>query len=102
MEHLQERYIEALKVAYALVCQIWQKEREGFETRLAQSSANLYWVATALSVGDGIMYEKTGMLLKQRWDNEHLVMYVRAQQTHQMNRYNALKKWIEGVIIEQS
>lgn len=102
MEHLQERYIEALKVAYALVCQIWQKEREGFETRLAQSSANLYWVATVLSVGDGKMYEKTGMLLKQRWDNEHLVMYVRAQQTHQMNRYNALKKWIEGVIIEQS
>ena len=32
------------------------------------------------------------MLLKQRWDNEHLVMYVRAQQTVKVNVKDGLYK----------
>lgn len=94
MEHLQERYVDVLKVCYAMTCQIWVKEREAFELRLVQSPINLYWVVTVLSVGDGKMFADTSRLLHQRWVNEHVVMYIRAQQTHRMNRYNALKMWL--------
>lgn len=97
MEHLQERYVEALKVAYVMVCQVWTEEREYLEARLVESPLSIYWVVTVLCVGEGKMYDEPTRLLLRRWDNEHLVMYIRAQQTHQLNRYNALKKWIEGI-----
>ena len=95
MPHLQERYVEALKMGYAMVCQVWKEQREAYEARLVNSVENLLWAVMVLTVGDGKIYGDTAHALKKRWDKEHLVMYIRAQQIHQTRQYEWLKTWIE-------
>lgn len=96
MPHLQERYVEALKMGYTMVCQVWKDNREAYESRLVNSVDNLQWVAVVLSSGDGKIFDETARVLQKRWEKEHLVMYIRAQQIHQMRQYEWMKKWIEG------
>ncbi len=95
MPHLQERYVEALKMGYAMVCQVWKEHREAYEARLINSVDNLLWAVMVLTVGDGKLFDGTAHVLKKRWDKEHLVMYIRAQQIHQMRQYEWLKSCIE-------
>lgn len=95
MPHLQERYVEALKMGYAMVCQVWKEQREAYEARLVNSVENLLWAVLVLTVGDGKIYDDTALALKKRWEKEHLVMYIRAQQIHQTRQYEWLKTWIE-------
>lgn len=95
MPHLQERYVEALKMGYAMVCQVWKEQREAYEARLVNSVENLLWAVMVLTVGDGKIYDDTARVLKKRWEKEHLVMYIRAQQIHQTRQYEWLKTWIE-------
>ena len=97
MDHLRELYVEALKVAYVVVCQVWEKDRDAFETNLVQRVDNLYWVASVISVGDGTLSENAVKIMKARWEKEYLVMYVRAQQTHRMKMYDWLKDWVAGI-----
>lgn len=99
MEHLQERYVDALKMAYVMFCQVWVKKRESFEIRLSQSVHNLFWVASVIVVGDGTLSNKAAQTIVNRWNKEHLVMYVRAQQTHRMKQYEWLKAWVTGISI---
>lgn len=95
MPHLQERYVEALKMGYAMVCQVWKEQREAYEARLVNSVENLLWAVMVLTIGDGKIYDDTARVLKKRWEKEHLVMYIRAQQIHQTRQYEWLKTWIE-------
>ena len=97
MDHLQELYVEALKIAYVMGCQVWKKDRDAFENSLVQRIDNLYWVALVVSVGDGTFSENAAKMLKTRWEREHAVMYVRAQQTHRMKMYNWLKSWVAEI-----
>lgn len=97
MDHLQELYVEALMIAYVMVCQVWKKDRDAFENSLVQRIDNLYWVALVVSVGDGTFSENAAKMLKTRWKRERAVMYVRAQQTHRMKMYNWLKGWVAEI-----
>lgn len=97
MPHLQEMYVDALKMAYVMVCQVWKEKREWFEMRLARSVENMYWIGMVLSVGDGKIGFDTAQIVKKRWKNEHLVMYIRTQQIHEMNLYEWMKKWVEAI-----
>jgi hypothetical protein len=101
MPHLQERYVKALKMAYVMTCQVWEDEREAFEMRLTRDIDNLYSVAMVLSLGDNQIFTDVAKLIKSRGEKEHLVMYIRAQQIHQMRLYEHLKEWIKGIRIEE-
>lgn len=97
MPHLQERYVEALKMGYAMACQVWQENREAYKLRLVNALENLQWVAMVLSAGDGKLCDDTAKTLKKHWEKERLVMYIRAQQIHQMKQYEWLREWIKGI-----
>ncbi|MBO7617855.1 MAG: hypothetical protein J6T22_11670 [Bacteroidales bacterium] len=97
MDHLQELYVEALKMAYVMVCQVWKKDRDAFEMNMVQRLDNLYWVASVISVGDGTFSDEAAKIMKARWEKERLVMYVRAQQTHRMKMYDWLKDLATGI-----
>ena len=99
MDHLRELYVEALKVAYVMVCQVWKNDRDAFETNLVQRLDNLYWVASVIIVGDGTFSGNAAKIMKARWEKERLVMYVRAQQTHRMKMYDWFKDWIAEIEI---
>ena len=96
MEHLQEQYVEALKVAYVVICQVWPKDKQAFEKRLCMNIDSLYWAAFVLSATETEISEEACRIIKNRWTSEHLVLYVRAQQIHRLNLYNALKEWVES------
>ena len=95
MDHLQEKYIEALKVAYLVLCQQWDGDRRNFELQWAQSIDSLYMLAMVLSVGEHELCNDAKVIIRKRWVNEHTVIYVSVAQIHRMNLYNALKKWVE-------
>lgn len=95
MDHLQERYADVLRVAYLVVCQQWKDEKESFEKALVVELDSLLMVASVLSLSDEQLSDQAVHLLMRRWDHEKMVLNIRCYQTHRMNLYRNLEKWIE-------